>query len=207
MSPLTVESINRCLVDDHPQLTTALQNLSSLSLRRGPWSKGAQHLLSWGQEACRTLPSVTFWTLHPFSGPPCLHLPFDAQALAGSSFGSCVRVSWHSSHCSIPGTLPDPCGSFPKQQEKSYPQIELQDSVALLILGPPTQHTPLAWLLGVIVVPTGQCQHYCSRRGSRAKCRDKAGVKQPRRRGTETSSKKKKAERRAEKDLVGFKFY
>lgn len=59
MSPLIVESINRCLVDNHPQLTTALQNLSSLSLRRGPWSKGAQHLLSWGQEACRTLCQVS----------------------------------------------------------------------------------------------------------------------------------------------------
>ena len=62
MSPLidSVDSINRCLMDDHPQLTTALQNLlSSLPLRRGPWGKGAQHLLSWGQEACRTLGQVS----------------------------------------------------------------------------------------------------------------------------------------------------
>lgn len=48
MSPLidSVDSINRHLMDDHPQLTTALQNLLSSLPLRGPWSKGAQRLLS-----------------------------------------------------------------------------------------------------------------------------------------------------------------
>ena len=61
MSPLidSVDSINRHLMDDHPQLTTAVQNLLSSLPLRGPWSKGAQRFLSWGQEACRTLGQVT----------------------------------------------------------------------------------------------------------------------------------------------------
>lgn len=44
----------------------------------------------------------------------------------------------------------------------------------------PRPRTPAAWLHGATTVPTGQSQHYCSCRGSRGKCRDKAEVKQSR---------------------------
>ena len=53
------------------------------------------------------------------------------------------------------------------QQEKATNRASgQQDNVTLLILGPLTQHTPLAWLFGVTAVLTGQSQHYCSCRGA-----------------------------------------
>lgn len=66
-------------------------------------------------------PSLAFWIICPFSGSLCLYSPFAPQALAASLAGSRVRASWHSSHCSVPRTLPEPSGSFPKQQAPNFP--------------------------------------------------------------------------------------
>lgn len=82
-------------MDDHPQLITALQNLPSLPLEKRSLSKGAQRLLSWGQEACRTLGQVSLSEPSALSlGPRVSNLPFDTQALAGTFIlGLHVRVS------------------------------------------------------------------------------------------------------------------
>lgn len=163
-------------MDDHPQLITALQNLpSSLPLRSGPWSKGAQRLLSWGQEACRTLGQVSLSEPSTLSlGPrvstcPLILRPWLGLHLAHVSGCPDIAVTVASQELCVTHV-----GASRSSRNLSYPQTELWDSVTLLTLGPQAPHTPAAWLLGATTVPTGQSQHYCSCRGSRGKCRDKA---------------------------------